>query len=107
MPDWWTPVLREFAARVQSLGSVAPFRISSWLRTLSHNAEVGGATNSQHLIGTAVDLVPLGMSTEQLASIAQRSGLFAYVLDEGDHVHVQLLPASFPALGALIGMLAQ
>lgn len=33
-----------------------PIHISSWYRNPSHNASVGGASNSQHLYGTAADI---------------------------------------------------
>lgn len=33
--------------------------ISSWLRTPIHNTQVGGSPHSAHLLGAAVDLVPI------------------------------------------------
>ena len=33
-----------------------PIHINSWYRDPVHNKQIGGATNSQHLYGTAVDL---------------------------------------------------
>lgn len=95
MPDWWTPYVQSFVQRVTLLGrATGGIRVTSFLRTISHNREVGGAESSQHLLGIAADLVgPPGLSTAELAGYAKRSGFFGYVLDEGDHVHVQLFPA--------------
>lgn len=33
--------------------------VTSWLRTENHNAQVGGSIHSAHLLGAAVDLVPI------------------------------------------------
>jgi uncharacterized protein YcbK (DUF882 family) len=88
-PDWWTPYVSAFVQRVRALPG--PFTVSSWGRTVSHNRAVGGAEQSQHLVWTAADLVPQGaMSMAELHDAAVASGNFGYVLDEGDHVHVQL-----------------
>jgi hypothetical protein len=40
----------------------APITINSGYRCPTHNANVGGATNSQHLYGTAADIVVAGIS---------------------------------------------
>jgi len=71
------------------------FQISSWGRSVSHNKAVGGAAQSQHLLWTAADLVPTGgESMARLEAVARASGFFGYVVNEGDHIHVQLYPAS-------------
>jgi hypothetical protein len=61
---------------------------SSWWRSASWNASVGGAPDSQHLLGLAVDIGP------PTAQLAQRMRLAGFVtIDEGDHLHVQAYPA--------------
>ncbi|UII79569.1 D-Ala-D-Ala carboxypeptidase family metallohydrolase [Flagellimonas sp. CMM7] len=45
-----------------------PIIISSGLRSFQHNLEVGGATHSQHLYGTAADFKAVGMTTLELAN---------------------------------------
>jgi len=52
-----------------------PVSISCAYRCPSHNAEVGGVPNSQHVDGTAADvLLPDGMTVDQLAEVAEQCG---------------------------------
>lgn len=51
-----------------------PIIITSGYRTVSHNKKVGGASNSQHLYGKAVDIVVNGMSPKTLANHAEMVG---------------------------------
>ena len=49
-----------------------PITVNSGLRCKTHNASVGGVSNSQHLYGTAADLgCPTGCTPSQMASIAE------------------------------------
>ena len=49
-----------------------PIHINSGLRCKTHNANVGGVSNSQHLFGNAADLgCPSGCTPTQMASIAE------------------------------------
>lgn len=92
-PYWWEPYVAVFGQGARALMNATGASYSSYVRTAAHNAEVGGAPTSQHLIGTAIDLVPgRGSSNRTIAAQARAMG-FGYVLDEGDHVHVQLFPA--------------
>lgn len=88
-PDWWIPYVTVFQRGLGSLQSLSGARVTSYVRSVDHNREVGGDPHSQHLLGIAADLAP---SSYRLVQIAQSMG-FGYVLDEGDHVHVQLFPA--------------
>jgi hypothetical protein len=91
-PPWllsWSQV-QAFLERVRRVEADAT--PSSWWRSVSHNAAVGGHPFSQHLLGTAADFVPQrGWTNAELAAAARRAGLIA--IDEGDHVHLQLHPA--------------
>ena len=61
-----SPELVHVLERIRShLGR--PLKIVSGYRCPIHNAEVGGAANSQHMYGRAAD-IPLGLVTISLAS---------------------------------------
>lgn len=73
-------------------------------RTPEGNRAVGGVANSRHLSGDAADFVPQGGETlGQLAArlMRQFGGIAgARVINEGDHVHVQLPGWGLPYFGA-------
>lgn len=49
-----------------------PITINSGLRCKTHNSNVGGVSNSQHLLGNAADLgCPSGCTPSQMAAIAE------------------------------------
>lgn len=106
--DLLRTLISVFQQRALRAMAMVPSRGTSYLRTIGHNAEVGGVADSQHLIGLALDLVPLsGATTSQLAAAIQRSGLVA--IDEGDHVHAQLIPVTAktkPIINALVTQFA-
>lgn len=51
-----------------------PVTVNSGYRTATHNAKVGGATKSQHLLGKAADIKVSGYPAETLAVIAEEVG---------------------------------
>lgn len=77
----------------QVIGIVGRFgvKVSSAYRTPQHNSEVGGAPNSDHLTGNAVDFVgpPAALKALYAWAIAMR---FPYVepwsQTGGNHVHI-------------------
>ena len=48
-----------------------PITITSGYRTAAHNAAVGGAKSSQHLLGRAADIQVAGVSVEDVAAYAE------------------------------------
>ena len=48
-----------------------PVTITSGYRTPAHNAKVGGAKSSQHLLGRAADIQVAGTSVEDVAAYAE------------------------------------
>lgn len=52
----------------------APIVINSAYRSPGHNKKVGGATNSQHVKGTAVDIKVNGYSPIEVAAYGQKLG---------------------------------
>lgn len=62
-------------------------RITSARRTRLRNRQVGGARNSRHLIGVAVDLVGPGDTLRHLKAVAPRYGATEVIL-ESDHLHI-------------------
>lgn len=66
-----------------------PVTITSGYRCPIHNKKVGGKSHSQHLNGQAADVIVRGVSMAHVAEAARRVG-FSFVLNEGDHVHVDV-----------------
>ncbi|MER5473552.1 D-Ala-D-Ala carboxypeptidase family metallohydrolase [Streptomyces sp. NPDC002685] len=65
-----------------------PITVNSGFRSIAHNAEIGGASDSMHLYGTAADLNVPGVSNRtvyQKAETCGFSGLETYTVD---HQHV-------------------
>lgn len=85
------PALPAFINRVNSAPWPSGVYATSWWRGPDQNRNVGGSQFSQHLGALALDI---GGTRDQLrgsVAAARSRGLVA--VDEGDHVHVQLLPA--------------
>lgn len=70
----------------------APIHVFSGVRCKSHNAAVGGVSNSRHLTGKAMDFRAEGFSSAQtLARVNLLGGIrYAYAID-GNFVHMDVL----------------
>lgn len=74
-----------------------PVHVSSGRRCQKHNEEVGGAQSSQHLVGTAADIVVHGVSPDTIHTfllahpLAARLGLGQY--PSFTHIDVRGTPA--------------
>lgn len=58
--------------------SGVPIKITSGCRCKSHNANVGGTKESQHVLGYAADIVIQGKSVKQMAELAEKIFQFQY-----------------------------
>lgn len=67
-PDWELVKLLESLR--ETLGK--PIFISSGIRCEKHNRDVGGVEKSQHLLGTAADIVVPGVAPAVVADFAER-----------------------------------
>jgi hypothetical protein len=56
------------------------FTITSAKRSIAENEAAGGVSNSQHLVGEAIDLKPYGSTTY--------SRLLEFIYNYSDHTHV-------------------
>ncbi|MEM8532865.1 MAG: D-Ala-D-Ala carboxypeptidase family metallohydrolase [Chloroflexota bacterium] len=66
-----------------------PISVTSGFRSINHNSNVGGASNSQHTYGIAGDITVSGVSIEQVRSLAQTcgfSGVITYNGSQFNHV---------------------
>jgi peptidoglycan hydrolase-like protein with peptidoglycan-binding domain len=69
------------------LGNTA-ITVNSGFRSIAHNAEVGGASDSMHLYGTAADLDVPGVSNRTVYQKAETSGFSGLETYTADHQHV-------------------
>lgn len=69
------------------LAGIPGLKVTSWWRTPWHNYKVGGVELSRHQIGWGFDVVPAGSDTVRKL----REAGFGFVLDEGDHVHAEII----------------
>ena len=73
------------------IASQCDFTITSGRRSEEHNKEVGGADESMHLVGYALDIVPLktcNKTLEELVPIAKKH--FNFVLKYKQHLHIDM-----------------
>jgi len=66
-----------------------PIIISSGFRCSTLNAEIGGASHSQHVYGMAADIEAIALTNFELASLIKNMGLpYDQLIFEGRWVHV-------------------
>ncbi|GAB3275904.1 D-Ala-D-Ala carboxypeptidase family metallohydrolase [Parasphingorhabdus pacifica] len=65
----------------------SPITINSGFRSIAHNENVGGASNSQHTYGIAADIVISGRSVSDTIGYAQTSG-FSGIIRYNTFTHV-------------------
>ena len=65
-----------------------PITVTSGFRSIVHNQQVGGASDSMHLYGTAADLGVSGVSNRTVYQKAETSGFSGLETFNTDHQHV-------------------
>jgi len=69
-------------------GRIPGVTITSWWRSIPHNDDVGGLPGSLHILGWAVDIVPVTPEIEE-----QARKMFPVVVNEGNHLHAAIFKA--------------
>ncbi|PLR86383.1 muramoyltetrapeptide carboxypeptidase [Bacillus canaveralius] len=64
-----------------------PVTINSGFRSISHNSNVGGASNSQHMYGIAADVAISGVSSTTVKNTAKTCG-FSGIYNESSFAHL-------------------
>jgi zinc D-Ala-D-Ala carboxypeptidase len=65
-----------------------PITVNSGFRSIAHNADVGGASDSMHLYGTAADLDVPGVANRTVYQRAETCGFSGLETYNTDHQHV-------------------
>jgi peptidoglycan hydrolase-like protein with peptidoglycan-binding domain len=65
-----------------------PITVNSGFRSIQHNKDIGGASDSMHLYGTAADLDVPGVSNKTVYQHAETCGFSGLEKWETDHQHV-------------------
>ena len=69
-----------------------PITVNSGYRCPEHNEEVGGVSDSQHVLGTAADITYDGIDVDYLAEIAEEcgaDGIGKYYYQDFVHIDVR------------------
>ena len=96
-PGFWRAFFYHLTAAAQTAGARGVLA-TSWWRDKANNERVGGYQDSQHLLGTAVDLV--GEDLREILADLTRRGFV--VVNAGDHIHVQAWPAGLARSAGLL-----
>ncbi len=89
-PIQFTNIVRQAVALQPVYRLLGGFRITSWLRTPSHNTHVGGSPSSQHLLGLATDFVPLHCTPDEARAKIKTAGIYPGRGEEGTTTWVHL-----------------
>ena len=78
---------------------VGPVRINSGYRTPAHNKQIGGATNSQHCKGEAVDMFPLKKDIDNVFALIIREFKYDQVILEKNNAGSRWIHISYKSEG--------
>lgn len=100
--DRFADPMRRVALTWITLARYLPIEVTSWFDPRGPGQRVGGATYSQHFVGTAMDAISPGLTRAQLLPYVQRVAAYYRVTvpsraseTSGRSVHVQALPVGF------------
>jgi len=77
-----------FEDKIRCLALLFDLSVTSWIRSRAHNSNLGGVSDSRHLLGLAVDIV-LDDNRETADFRIHAVSLGLQVIHEPDHLHVQ------------------
>lgn len=85
------PILIDKLEELRTAIGDKPIKINSGYRSSEYNKEVGGASKSQHLTGSAADIQVEGMTSNELNKIASELGFsFTQTYKNKPHLHVDV-----------------
>lgn len=90
LPQYHDNIIRQAVALTPVYHLLGGFTVTSWLRTPEHNAAVGGAPKSIHLLGLATDFSPSHMTPEEARVKIKASGVYPGRGEEGTQTWVHL-----------------
>ena len=91
-------IVPEFLDRIDLLRRMlgSPIRLLSGYRSPYHNAKVGGAVFSQHLLGTAADIATAGHDREAMLAFSKAVGFMGFgYYNTFLHVDIRSTPAEW------------
>lgn len=68
------PKLPVCLEKLRTLAGNKPIKINSGYRSPTYNKRIGGSPNSQHMKGTAADIVIKELTPKQVAVLAEKAG---------------------------------
>ena len=86
---------------------IGAIRITSGYRTPAYNKQIGGATNSQHCKGEAVDLQPLQTNIEEVFSLIIREFPYDQVILEKNNKGSKWIHISYSTTNRKNAMIAE
>lgn len=88
----WANLVRLVADALEPMREiVGPLRVNSAFRSRAVNARIGGAKNSQHMLGQAADVVPLKAGLERAFQDVKASSIpYDQLIIEPTWIHISI-----------------
>ena len=78
---------------------IGAIRVNSGYRTPAHNKQIGGATNSQHCKGEAVDIFPLEKDIDDVFALIIREFKYDQIIREKNNAGARWIHISYKSEG--------